>query len=128
MTSWGSTEPQKEFKPLDENYIKMIFSDFFDNESAGIKHSDHDNFKGVKYEYITVTINDIKFSHGNEIDGLIEYHNRCIEFLKEIKVCINRVKDTYKDVSVQIHLGGGYDPIGGTTHPTEYEVIIINKK
>lgn len=123
MTSWGSTEPVEEFLPLDPEYIKMVFGDFIDDGYAEFVFSENEN-----EEVARVTIMDIDVDTDLSIESYINYHDKQKSFFQDIKVCIDRVKDEYKDIRVYFHNSGGFDPIGGNNHPNEYSINIIRLK
>lgn len=120
MTTWGSTEPIKESKPFDVDYIKLIFSDFFDNDEADIKHH---IIERNNQEVVVITFMDIEYDRGYNIDDFINQSKKYIEFFENIKSCINKVKDEWSDIEAIFQEDDGYDPIGGSMNNKEYSIV-----
>ena len=121
MTTWGSTEPIKESKPLDVDYIKLIFSDFFDNGEADIQHN---VIERNNQEVVSIVLMDIdNTDRGFNIDDFINQSKRYIEFFENIKSCINKVKDEWSDIEAIFQEDDGYDPISGNMNDKEYSIV-----
>lgn len=119
MTTWGSTEPIKDFKPLDIDYIKSIFSEFYDE--GDVIETEYDDLDD--YEEVIITIKDIDYRVSYDIDSFIEQSERYINFFEDIKVCMKRLEDEYDNLIFRF-----YTTTDELTEQLEYYIInIINK-
>lgn len=129
MKNWGSTEEPKKFIPFDEEYIKLIFADFLDDEKSEINIDDKISDKA---EYLDISLffkSEIKISKKREFlkkpyEQLREYKKELesrMDFLEDIEPCLRRLEDEYTDISFflsKISLGSDH---------IKYSITVENK-
>lgn len=101
MTGWGTTEPLKEIKKLDEKYLDQIFADFIDRGSKSdveyINQTSESEGIICEYEIEIPTIN----KDNNSIESFIKYTEELSELALDVKSCIDKVMDEYPYVKVE---------------------------
>lgn len=98
MTDWGNTEPQKTKKPFSKKYFNLVFADFIDD--GAVIGTDSDKVSN----YWEISIKEPEIENSRDINSKIESINDLKEFYLEIKSCIDRIKDEYRNVLIYFNV------------------------